>query len=54
MVHMSKNYDIRACDEKLVAPTVDVVLRHFHQHYYYNNNPLWFVVGGTKALLRSS
>jgi hypothetical protein len=28
-------------------------LRHFHRDYY-KSSPLWFVVGGTKALIRSS
>jgi hypothetical protein len=32
---------------------VEVVLRHFHWHCY-KSSPLWFVVGGTKALVRSS
>jgi hypothetical protein len=32
------------------APSVEVVLRHFHWHCY-KSSPLWFVIGGTKALV---
>jgi hypothetical protein len=33
--------------------SIEVVLRHFHQHCY-KSSPLWFIVGGTKALVRSN
>jgi hypothetical protein len=32
---------------------VDVVLRHFYRHCY-KSSMLWFTVGRTKALIRSS
>jgi hypothetical protein len=32
--------------------SVKVLLRHFHRHCY-KSSPLWFIVGGTKALVRS-
>jgi hypothetical protein len=32
---------------------VELVLRHFHRHRY-QTSPLWFIIGGTKALVRLS